>query len=78
MAIDLEIGARLIRAAAERAAETGGDADAKVLSGLADDLGGSEGPGRGSAAAALRLALDAELGALIGPPTRDPGFAHAV
>ena len=78
VAVDLEIGAGLVRAAAGRAAEAGGKADAKVLAGLADDLAGAGEAGgdggeaggsgkRGAAAMAdrLRLALDAELGELM-------------
>jgi starch synthase (maltosyl-transferring) len=59
VAVDLEIGARHVRAAAGRAAEAGNQADAKVLRGLADDLSGDGGAEPGDR---LRLALDAELG----------------
>ena len=57
---DLEIGARLVRAAATRAAnEPDGDADARALDGLARDLG------RGELAGRVALALDPRLQQLV-------------
>jgi len=66
---DLEVGARLVRAAATRAAnEPDGDADARALDGLARDLGRGELPGR------VALALDSRLKQLV---ERHPDRAFA-
>ncbi len=63
--VDLEIGAALVREAAARAPKR----DAKVLAGLADDLADGK-----EYAERLRLALDDELGELVG---RHPDRRHA-
>ncbi|HET9769022.1 MAG TPA: alpha-1,4-glucan--maltose-1-phosphate maltosyltransferase [Thermoanaerobaculia bacterium] len=66
---DLEIGARLVRAAATRAAnEPAGDADARSLDGFARDLG------RGGLAGRVAVALDPRLQQLV---ERHPDRAFA-
>jgi starch synthase (maltosyl-transferring) len=60
VALDLRVGAALVRAASERARKAGKAADARVLSGLAGDLEADKDP-----AGRLLLALDDELAQLM-------------
>ncbi|HKI00371.1 MAG TPA: alpha-1,4-glucan--maltose-1-phosphate maltosyltransferase [Thermoanaerobaculia bacterium] len=60
VAIDLRVGAALVRAASERAAEGRKQGDARVLAGLAEDLENGLDPEE-----RLQLALDEELGQLM-------------
>ncbi len=63
VAVDLAIGAELLRRAAGRASERGEAADAKVLAGLAASLAETGGKG-GKAKKPIALALDPETAAL--------------
>ena len=60
VALDLRVGAALVRAASERAREAGKAADARVLAGLSDDLEADKDP-----EVRLLLALDDELALLM-------------
>ncbi|HEX2163398.1 MAG TPA: alpha-1,4-glucan--maltose-1-phosphate maltosyltransferase [Thermoanaerobaculia bacterium] len=63
VSVELQIGAGLVRQAAQRAAAAGARSDARVLAGLADDLAGI---GAGEKVAdRVRLGLDDELAALV-------------
>ncbi|HEV8241657.1 MAG TPA: alpha-1,4-glucan--maltose-1-phosphate maltosyltransferase [Thermoanaerobaculia bacterium] len=74
---DLEIGARLVRAAATRAAnEPEGDADARALDGLARDIGRDA--GCGELAGRVAVALDPRLQRLVDRhPDRSLATRHA-